>query len=174
MGQQPNIELDHSDSPRRKPAPGVARPWRPSRPGDLNTPGEVPVGGPFGVVGPDSGYALKLVAERDLNLLPGEHHHDAAAAVAAIASARAAHVGRAPIADDVTVGLIILGLDGGAAVDSGILAHRPGWIGNVGHDAAKLRSIVADVPPEVLGLAPIALRDHVGAGWVYRDGGAAN
>ena len=94
MGQQPNIQIDQSDAPRTKAAPGVARSWKPSRPGELSTPDQVPSGGAFGVVGPDSGYALRLAAEKDLKPLPGEHHHDVEIAVAAIASARAAGFAR--------------------------------------------------------------------------------
>jgi len=173
LGQQPNIEIDQRDLPRRKASPGAARPWRPSRPGELSNPQDVPSGGPFGVVGPDSGYALKLVGEHELALLPGEHHHDVATAVAAIASARAARGGRAPIADDVAVGMIVLGLDAEAAVDAGVLSNRPTWVANVGHDAAKLRKLVADVPEELLDSTPASLRAHVGSGWVFRNGGSS-
>ena len=168
MGQQPNIELGITDAPRRKPGPAPARRWRPARPAELHAPEAVPSGGAFGLIGPDSGYALRLVGEREFKLLPGEHHHDAATAVAAIASARAAKLGRAPIADDVTVGLIVLGLDSEAPVDAEILAERPGWIANVGHSASKLRGIVADVPEDLLMLPPAELRAKVVGGWVFR------
>jgi len=170
MGQQPNIELALSDLPRTKPGPAPARRWRPQRPADLHTPGQVPSGGAFGTIGPDSGYALKLVGEQEFELLPGEHHHDAAAAVAAIATARAAREGRAPIADDVTVGLIVLGFDSNGAGGVPKPSTRPGWIANVGHDAAKLRQIVADVPAAILELKPEELRQKVADGWTYRDG----
>ena len=169
MGQQPNIEVDLTERPRTKPGPAPARPWKPNRPADLGAPSEVPSGGPFGVIGPDAGYALKLVGEHELELLPGEHHHDAAVAVAAIATARAARLGRAPIADDISVGLIVLGFDAGAAVDEAIASARPGWIANVGHNAAKLREIVADIPGDVLPLAPSDLRARIAAGWAYRE-----
>lgn len=170
MGQQPNIEIDHRDLPRRPPAPGVARPWRPDRPAELESP-RIPSGGAFGIIRPDSGYALKLVGERDLELQPGEHRHDLEVAIAAIASARAATLGRAPIADDVTVGMIVLGLDAETEVEPSILAERPQWIANVGHDSGKLRRIVADVPIGALRRSPAALRQYVATGWVYRQGG---
>lgn len=169
MGQQPNIELDYNDAPRRGLGPGPARPWRPRRPADIQSPGEMPIGGAFGVIGPDAGYALKLASSQELKLLPGEHRHDAEVAVAAVASARAGLDGRAPVADDVAVGMIVLGLDGAAHVDSSILAGRPSWIANVGHDAAKLRSLVADVPGDVLTMNPDELREHIAEGWIYRE-----
>jgi hypothetical protein len=124
----------------------------------------------FGVAGPDAGYALKLAAERDVALQPGEHHHDIAAAVAAIACARAANVGRGPTADDVTIAMAILGLDPTVPVDAGLLERRAGWVANVGHDAAKLASIVADVPADMLEMTPAAVAEKIVSGWVFRGG----
>jgi hypothetical protein len=121
------------------------------------------------VIGPDAGYALKLVAERELHLLPGEHHHDAAVAVAAVATARAARVGRAPIADDISVGLIVLGFDPDSNVDLVTADARPGWIANVGHNAAKLRRLVADVPDDIVAATPDEVRRRVADGWAYRN-----
>lgn len=168
MGQQPNIEPGLAAAPRTKLGPGAARSWRPRRPGELQAPVDAPSGGLFGVAGPDAGYALKLVGDRSLDLRPGEHHHDAAAAVAAIACARAARVGRAPTADDVSIGLSILGLNGEVPVGDGLLERRAGWIANVGHNAAKLASIVADVPEEILAMEPAAVAEKIASGWVFR------
>ena len=168
MGQQPNIEPGLSAAPRTKLGPGAARSWRPSRPGELKTPVDVPSGELFGVAGPDAGYALKLVAERNLRLQPGERHHDAASAVAAIACVRAARVGRAPTADDVSVGMTILGLDSVIPVTAELVTKRPGWIANVGHDAAKLSGIVADIPADILALTPAAVAEKAASGWVFR------
>ncbi len=168
MGQQPNLELGPDDSPRTKASPGAARRWRPSRPGELTKIADVPSGGAFGVAGPDAGYALKLVAQLELKLLPGEHHHDVAAGLAAIATARAGAVGRAPVADDVTVGMIVLGLDSESDAGASVKEGRPGWVANLGHDATKLRRLVADIPSEILGLTPAGVREQLAAGWVYR------
>ncbi len=168
MGQQPNIEPGLGAAPRTKLGPGAARSWRPRRPAEVVGPQANPAGGMFGVTGPDAGYALKLVAQRELKLQPGEHHHDAAAAVAAIATARAARLGRAPIAADVAVAAVILGMDPAVPADEKLLGNRPGWIANVGHDAPKLRSIVADVPAEILSLEPQTVVERVLSGWVYR------
>ncbi len=170
MGQQPNIEPGLSAAPRTRLGPGAARSWRPDRPAELKAPVDAPSGGMFGVAGPDAGYALKLAGERDFKLQPGEHHHDMAAAVAAIACARAARVGRAPTADDVTVAMTILGLDSTGPIDDGLLEQRAGWVANVGHDAAKLGSMVADVPADVLEMSPAAVAEKIAAGWVFRGG----
>lgn len=168
MGQQPNIEPGMSAAPRSRLGPGVARSWRPDRPAELIAPVDVPSGGLFGVAGPDAGYALKLVAERDLELQPGEHHHDVAAAVAAIACARAAAVGRGPTADDISVGMVILGLDPAVAISDGLLEKRSGWVANAGHDAAKIAGIVADIPEKILELTPAAVAEKIASGWVFR------
>ena len=166
MGQQPNIELDAADAPRRQAVPGSARSWRPQRPGELNDPRLLPQGGPFGIVGPDAGYALKLVALEELELLPGESRHDAEVAVAALATARAARIGRAPVAGDVAAAVRILKYDAHSSADR----RRVKWVGNVSHDAAKLRGLVADVPPEVLAMSladlDAALESH---DWAMRS-----
>ena len=85
MGQQPNIELEIADLPRPTARPAPARRWSPSRPGEMNTPEDVPWGGAFGTTGPDTGYALSLVGQRDLVLAHGEHRANAEAAIAAVA-----------------------------------------------------------------------------------------
>ena len=58
-------------------------------------------------------------------------------------------------------------------MDPGVLSNRPGWVGNVGHDAGKLRGLVADVPEDLLDSTPDELRARVANGWIYRDGGSA-
>ena len=168
MGQQPNIEPGSSAAPRTTLGPGVARSWRPSRPAELIAPVDVPSGGLFGVAGPDAGYALKLAAERTLKLEPGEHHHDVAAALAAIACARAGAIGRGPTGEDVSVAMAILGLDPAVQVSDGLVEKRAGWVANVGHDAAKLGGLVADVPADILAMAPAAVAEKISSGWVFR------
>ena len=164
MGQQPNIELDVGDRVRNRPVPGVARRWKPSRPAEIGS-GEQPEGSAFGVPGPDAGYALKLVRELEFELAPGEHRHDVEIAVAAIAKARAARRGRAPIAQDIAVGSLVLGAVPGAPAPQ----HRAAWVANVGHNAARLRQLVADVPSEVLEETPDAVQERIRLGWAFRD-----
>ena len=111
MGQQPNIELDISDLLRPTSHPAPPRRWSPSRPGDLAGPEEVPVGGAYGSTGPDSGYAHRLVRGRSLELAATERKHNAEAAVAVVAGARAAAFHRGPTIDDVEHAALVLGYD---------------------------------------------------------------
>lgn len=138
MGQQPNIPLAVEDLPRATAHPGPARRWSPVRPGDLPRPEAVPWGGSFGTPGPDAGYSLRLV--RAAHLPGGDRdRRDVVAAVAAVVSARASAIGRAPVGADVDVAVRLLGLDGG--VD-----HLAG----VAHDPGRLQSLVAGIPRERL------------------------
>ena len=167
MGQQPNIELEISDLPRPTSHPGAPRRWRPERPGELGSPEVVPWGGAYGTTGPDTGYVLRLIADRHLPTVPGESHHNAEAAVAAVAAARASHFGRAPIGQDIDAAALLLGYDRDGVSDEladEIEAARPGWVANLGHDAAKARALVASVPLDVLVLHPDDIRTRLAAG----------
>lgn len=146
MGQQPNVSLGIEDLPRHTSHPPAPGRWRPDRPGDLSGPDAVPRGVGFGTPGPDAGYALRLLRERDL---PGgeEHRADVTAAVAAVMGARAAALGRAPVAADAAAAIALLALDDASA----------GRLAGIGHDHARLRALVAAIPTERLTLAPSRL-----------------
>lgn len=153
MGQQPNIELEIADLPRPVPHPAPARRWKPVRPGDLNTPDAMPWGGAFGTIGPDSGYALRLLRERKLALGPGEDQHGADRVLAAVATARASHFGRGPIAQDVEVACLVFGLaDEGLPPDvsARLAEERKRRFAGAGHDYETVRTAVASIPRELL------------------------
>ncbi len=116
MGQQPNMPLSIEDLPRPEAHPAPARRWQAKRPGDLAGPAEVPWGGAFGTPGPDTGYALRLLAD-------GAHGPEAVRALAALAGARASRLGRAPVAADVEAAEIILAPAMAAAGGSLRLEH---------------------------------------------------
>ena len=167
MGQQPNIELEMSDLPRPVALTAPARRWRPDRPGDACGPGDVPHGVGFGTAGPDTGYALRLAATRELPVPQSEQIHNARAAVAAIAGARAAHFGRAPIMEDVDVGALLLGYDPqGVAPEllQDLAVDRPHLIANVGHSARRSLALVALVPAAVLRSSPKDIRARMAIG----------
>jgi hypothetical protein len=167
MGQQPNIELEISDLPRPTTHTSPPRRWAPNRPGDFLGPGEVPWGGAFGTVGPDPGYALRLVRQRDIDTAPGESRHNAEVGIAAIAAARAPYFGRAPTPGDIDVAMTILGYlpDGiPAALVDRLATERPAWMVNLAHDDARTRRLVAAVPVENLAAPLDDLRARMAAG----------
>jgi hypothetical protein len=167
MGQQPNIELDISDLPRPVAAPAPARRWKPERPGDPGAPADTPWGGAFGTPGPDTGYALRLVRNRELDIREGESRRDLEAALTALIAARASLVGRAPTSHDVDVAMLLLGLDSGgipAAVTEALAADRAGWITGAAHHPVKAGAIVAAVDPQVLLADPATVRSRMAAG----------
>lgn len=142
MGQQPNVPLVIEDLPRHTAHPPAPQRWSPNRPGEISGPASLPTGGHFGATGPDAGYALGLVKRRTL---PGGEHHrgDVVALVAAVVTARAAALGRAPTPTDVDAALLLLALDDDAAAAAAGIAH----------DHARLRSRVSAIPPERLVLS---------------------
>lgn len=164
MGQQPNVPLDLSDLPRPTPKPAPARRWAPQRPGELTTPGAVPTGGAFGVTGPDTGYAARLVAARDIPIGPDEERHQVDAAVGALAGARAARAGRAPTSGDIDVALLLLGYDDRSTDDAAVLEQRRGWLRGSGHGSTGSQALVAAVQPEVLLSTPGEIRARQRAG----------
>ena len=167
MGQQPNIELGLSDLPRPTATPAAARRWRPQRPGELGSPDDVPWGGPFGTTGPDTGFALKLVADRDLDLGDAEHRHNVDAGVVAVVGARASHFGRAPTTKDVDWALALFGFETDgvpAEVVETVRTERVYWFANLGHDAPKSRALVASVSVETMQSSADEVRARMAAG----------
>ncbi len=166
MAQQPKIELDPNDLPRQASEPMPARPWRPTRPGDITAPEDVPTGPGFGTPGPDTGYALRLLADREMELEPGEDAERVRRTAINLVSARAAHFGRAPSPSDIDVVLAIMGLDRETTgtARSALGADRRRWVGKAAHGAMYGRAMVAAVDPRLL-TAPLAeLRDRLKAG----------
>ncbi len=167
MGQEPNIELSIEDLPRPTAHPAAPRRWSPTRPGELDGPDSVPWGGAFGTPGPDTGYALSLLANTELSLAEGEDRHDAEAALGAIAGARASHFGRAPTRGDIDVARIMLGLlpDGiPDEVIAGLAAARPAWWTGIGHNPAQARALIASIPLDALTGSAEEVRSRVAAG----------
>jgi hypothetical protein len=161
MGQQPNIQLHLEDLPRPEPRPGPARRWSARRPGDLTVPQQVPWGGAFGTPGPDTGYALRLLAGRPLALAEGERRADAEPMVAALMAARASLLGRAPVAGDAEVVEAILGFraEGSAVADAAEKRRRFS-----GHGAEGLRLLLEAVDAGLLTVPEAEVRRRWAAG----------
>jgi hypothetical protein len=151
MGQQPNVYVSPAARPRPTAEPGPARRWRPTRPGVITAPGEMPWGGAFGTPGPDTGYALRLIAEEDL-----PHRSPLLEQVlAAIMSARASLSGRAPTREDLQVASLIVGLDDG---DEALIERRQRWLEKAAREKVPGREAVAAIDPQLLRSPPEQVR----------------
>jgi hypothetical protein len=137
------MPLAIEDLPRAEPHPAPARRWQADRPGDPGSPADMPWGGAFGTPGPDTGYALRLLED-------GGHGREEARALAAIATARASWLGRAPVAADVEAAGIIL---------APALAASAGGLHLV-HGVEGLRRLLESLAPGLLGAPLEELRRH--------------
>jgi hypothetical protein len=115
--------------------------------------------------GPDQGYALlvahELFADR-LQLSPGITVEDALVGSAAVASARAALFGRAPVGKDVELALVLFGLLGAAPPE--LIAFRAPLFQAAAHHYRQQRRIVEAVPESTLRLTPDLVRARL-ADW---------
>lgn len=121
----------------------------------------LPAGPRLGTVGPDQGFALKLVHQFDdrLELTTTEHHEDAVAGCVPIAMKRAALVGRAPMIYDLELAFTLWGFLGGAPselVDLRVVAFQ-----GAAHDYWIQRAIVDHVPDTTLALTPQVVRERL-------------
>ncbi|HUY62978.1 MAG TPA: hypothetical protein VMV14_00500 [Acidimicrobiales bacterium] len=141
----PIVEADQVRASYRLKTPSA---WLAERVGDLRQPGQ-PHGRDLGVPGPDQGYAL-LLAERlfeeRLQLTAGITAEDAMVGAAAVASARAALFGRAPVARDIEMALTLFAFLGDAPAD--LVAWRaPLWQAAAHHYEQQRRIVEAVSEP---------------------------
>ncbi|HZU79249.1 MAG TPA: hypothetical protein VE991_04985 [Acidimicrobiales bacterium] len=147
----PIVEADQVRPAHRLQTPDG---WRADRVGDLRAP-EQPKGPDLGIPGPDQGYALLLahrLFEERLTLSPGVTADDALVGCAAVASARSALFGRAPVARDVEMALVLFGFLGDAPAD--LVAWRTPLFQAAAHHYEVQREIVETVPEPTLRLTP--------------------
>lgn len=143
MGQQPNVELTAAQLPKPTPEPDAARRWRPTRPGVITSPDQVPSGGAFGTPGPDTGYALLLIRALGPELSAGQQK-----VVAALMAARASRLGRAPTAEDLDVARLISGI--GDGLRPTLVERGKHWVTESVHERTPGQKAVAEAEPELL------------------------
>jgi hypothetical protein len=109
---------------------------------------------------------LTLVKAREFEPADGEHRSNTDVALAAVASARAALFGRAPIGKDVDLALVLLGLDSATPEktrrDMG--ESRKRWFAAVAHHPGRLHGFIASLEREVLSLTAEEARARVSRG----------
>lgn len=154
MTQPSYVPIVEADQVR--PAYRLATPaqWRAERVADLRTPGQ-PRGKVMGIPGPDQGYALLLahqLFEERLVLAQGVSAEDALVGAAAVGGARAALFGRAPVARDVEMSLMVYGFLGDAPDD--LVSWRTPLFQAAAHHYEQQRRIVEQVPEPTLRLTP--------------------
>lgn len=149
----------YSSPPRRNDA------WVAARPGELVT-GQ-PRGARLGSVGPDQGYAYRLVRQFDDRLHLGQvQHDDAVVGCVAVAMKRSAVFGRAPVVHDLTAAFTIFGfLDPSPPAD--LVAFREEHFAEIrsSHHYVELRELVDLVPEAVLAQSHAAIIAAYASGW---------
>ena len=157
MTQPSYVPIVEADQVRPASRLHTPREWRQERVAELAGP-EQPRGKDFGTPGPDQGYALLLahqLFEDRLVLSPGVTAEDALTGAAAVASARAALFGRAPVAPDVAMALELFGFLGAPPDD--LVAWRTPLFQAAAHRVEVQRHIVESVPEPTLRLTPAQL-----------------
>jgi len=139
MGQQPNPEITDSERPRTTLDTPPAHRWRPTKPGVIISPDQVPKGGRFGAPGPDAGWALHLIS---LSELPDDDPN-LRGVLAGLMVARAAAMGRAPIKEDLEVALVLCGY--GFEAPPELVAKRERWMAAVPHEERPGATAVAEM-----------------------------
>ena len=149
----------YTSPPRRGDA------WIADRPGDLAT--RQPKGSQLGSMGPDQGYAYRLVRHLDGKLSLGKvDHDDAVAGCVAVAMKRSALFGRAPVIHDLTAAFTVFGfLDPTPPAE--LVALREELFAEVhsAHHYPELRHLVDLVPEAVLAGSPDTIAAAYRADW---------
>lgn len=138
MAQQPNVELRPSDLPVESLDTDPPRRRDRLRPGLVLTPDQKPRGPGFGSPGPDTGFALRILAKAGVP----EDSPRLRRVLAALMGARAAHFGRAPTPEDLQVALLVAGL--GRHQSDDLDARRRRWEASA-HEKAPGQRAVSEV-----------------------------
>ena len=155
MGQEPNIELTSADAPRRTAEPGAPGRWVNERPGAITSPDQQPWGGTFGRPGPDTGWARRLITRADFDR--SHRVKETESVLAALVGARASHYGRAPVPQDVEVGLTLLGLRSAGLPEEtveSLRSRREHALDHAAHEHSKGAGLLDEIPLAHLAATP--------------------
>ncbi len=149
MAQQPNIEVDRARAPLPTLEPGPAR-RSGGRPGEITDPDDVAWGGSFGTPGPDTGWALRLIRRADYDR--SHRARETETLLAALVAARASRHGRAPVPEDIEIGLILLGLREG--LPASLTERRERWLDAATHERPRGATALREIDHGQLDLKP--------------------
>lgn len=152
MGQQPNVKVSAGNRPRVALEPGPSVKWRADKPGIPNSPGEVDRGGPFGMTGPDPGWAWKVVSGATL---PDDDPR-LRLVVVGLVMARAAAFGRGAVAEDVEAAIAMCGFGEDDRPD--LDARREHWLEATAHEKRPGATAVSEVEMKLLVQKPERIR----------------
>lgn len=158
MAQPSYVPIIEPDQVRASYRLGTPVDWRADRPADL-TRAEQPRGRSLGVPGPDQGYAHLLahqVFSDRVVLDEGESLEDVLEGATAVATARAALFGRAPVAKDIELALTVFGYLGGGPSD--LIAWRRTRFQGAAHHYESGRALVHLVPESTLRMTAEGVR----------------
>jgi hypothetical protein len=155
MAQQPNVHFTDSDRPRRSLQPPAARSWRAGKPGIPDSPEDPDRFGPYAAIGPDPGWAVKLVRRA---VLPQDDGIEEV--VTGLVMARAAALGRASVPNDIEAALTLLGYGWDAPTE--VTEARRRWLGAVPHESRPGESAVGGVDKLLLVESPERIK------WAFR------
>jgi hypothetical protein len=130
--------------------PPASAGWRANKPGVPDSPNDPEGFGPYAAVGPDPGWAVKLVRTHDL---PDDH--GVPEVVTGLTMTRAALFGRAAVRRDIEAALAILGY--GYEPRPEVLETRQRWLADVPGEMRPGELAVAEVDRVVLKETP----DHI-------------
>ncbi|HEX6947491.1 MAG TPA: hypothetical protein VF246_09085 [Acidimicrobiia bacterium] len=159
MAQQPNVRITDADRPRRSLQPPASRRWRAHKPGVPDAPNDPDRFGPYDVVGPDPGWAVKVVRRFELPDEPGLEE-----VVTGLVMARAAALGRAAVRSDVEAVLALLGYDHEAPPE--VVERRRRWLAAVPYDKRPGETAVMEVDRQLLVESP----EHIKWAQHHRSG----
>jgi hypothetical protein len=121
----------------------------------ITSPNQMPRGEGFGTPGPDTGWALALVARADIP----DRSERLEKVLAALMGARASAFGRAPTLEDLEVAKILCGI--GEALPDHLIERRARWVEAIAHDKPPGATALVEVGPDLLKNPPAAVRLRV-------------
>jgi hypothetical protein len=164
MAQPEYVPLSSADRVRPADRLPPAQEWFQDRPAEVGKPGQ-PMGGRFGVPGPDQGYGMLMAEQLEdrLELAEGERAEDAIAGCLGVGLRRAALYGRAPIKADMELAFTVWGFLGDAPEE--LVQFRKPYFQGTAKAYLDQRAIVDRVAEPTLRSTPAEVRERLRSDW---------